>query len=173
MHYSLHELYKFGAKLSEIILLSASVIFLSTTFLDEKYIILLNLDPDFSKFILGVTSVISFMFSLVLILLKWPEKAALHKSSAEKWGELLDEYRNAKLDDGTWASDTVEKLNEKYTNVSSNTVIIPDKKFNKLKANYLAKIEISKLISKYPGAPYSIIWMIIKCKGIFDAVTQK
>ena len=172
MHYSLHDQYRFGAKLSEIILLSASVIFLSTTFLDVKYIEILGWDPDVSKLILGVTSIFSFMFSLILMLLKWSEKSALHKSSAEKWCQLLNEFRDTKLEDGTWKESDISILNEKYAIVSSNTLAIPDRRFNKLKADYFSKVEVSKLISKYPGSPYFILWCIVKFKGICNAVSQ-
>ena len=170
MHFSLCDDYKFYSKFSEIILLSASVIFLSTTFADSQLFTSLGFEPKLAKLFLGITSVFAFICSLALMLLRWPEKAALHKESAEKWGYVVNKFRSHKLSDGTWPAANAIELNDAYINASENTIDIPDKKFNKLKAKYLKKIEISKLISKHPGVPYFISWSIIVIKATYKAV---
>lgn len=173
MHHSLHDAYKFKAKFSEIVLLAASVIFLSTTFASSELYLLLGLQPDTAKLFLGITSVIAFIGSLTLLLLKWPEKAAQHKESAELWGVALNKYRNTRLEDGAWPEDIITELNEEYFNASCDSIDIPDKVFSFLKVEYLAKVEISKLASRYPGAPYFILWTIVKVIGSYRALLQK
>ena len=173
MHHSLCDTYRFRSKFSEITLLSASVIFLSTTFADSHLYTTLGFQPDISKTVLGITSVFAFICSLTLIILNWPEKAALHKKSAEKWGQALNKFRKLRQEDDTWPTSMLPELNEAYVDASINSIDIPDKQFNKLKAQYLTKVEISKSISKHPGTPHLIIWSIIKVTSIYKALLKK
>lgn len=173
MHHSLSDRYKYKSKFSEIVLLTASVIFLATTFADSELYKTLGLQPDKSKLILGMTSVIAFIFSLVLLLLNWPEKAAQHKESADKWKVVTDEFRNNRQDNGEWLANSLTELKNIYLDALKYSIPIPDKVFNKLKVVYLSKVEVSKQLSKYPGVPYFIVWSITKITCIYKALRQK
>lgn len=173
MHHSLRDYYRRRTTFTEIILLTASVIFLLTTFADSDFYNLLGLQADFSKLILGLASAAAFLSSLILLLLDWPGKAASHKDSAERWFMVLALFRDTHLEDGTWPMALASKLSTAYADVCKNSVDIPDKKFNALKVQYLTKVEISKIASKYPGAPHFLLWILVKFSATNKAVRGK
>ncbi len=139
MHHSLRDYYRSLATFAEIILLAASVVFLLTTFADSSFYSMLGLSTELSKIILGLVAAATFLSSLILLLLDWPGKAASHKDSAERWFLVLVLFRDMRLEDGTWPMGLENKLSTAYADVCKNTVDIPDKKFNALKAQYHAK----------------------------------
>ena len=63
MHFSLRDSYRLLSSVSEIILLIASTVFLSTTFADSHLFEFFDLDPQYMKVALGIASVIAFMVS--------------------------------------------------------------------------------------------------------------
>lgn len=166
MHHSLRDYYRRRATFIEIILLTVSVIFLLTTFADSSLYMLLGLPTDLSKLILGLAAAAAFLSSLILLLLDWPGKAANHKESAERWFVVLTLFRDARLEDEAWPIELASKLSTAYADVCKNTVDIPDKKFNVLKVQYLTKVEISKMASKYSGAPYFLLWILVRSSAI-------
>jgi len=172
MHHSLRDDYRRRATFTEIILLTASVIFLLTTFADPSFYKLLGLPTDLSKLILGLASAAAFLSSLILLLLDWPGKAASHADSAERWFVVLALFRDARLEDGAWPMDLASKLSTAYSDVCKNTVDIPDKKFNALKVQYLTKVEISKMASKCPGAPYFLLWILVRTSAIKKVIRR-
>lgn len=173
MHFSLRDSYRFWSSVSEIILLIASTVFLSTTFADSSLFQFFGLDPQYMKIALGVASVIAFICSLTLLLLRWPEKAVQHKKAAQKWSNALTAFRDTRLEDKTWPPESHQILNDLYSTTTDNTAAIPDKKFNNLKAQYLLKVEISKLLSKYPGAPRFLLYLLVRLSGTYKALLKK
>ncbi len=173
MHYSLRDYYRRRATFTEIILLTASVIFLLTTFADSNFYKLLGLPTDLSKLILGLAAAATFLSSLILLLLDWPGKAASHKNSAERWFVVSALFRDARLEDEAWPMDLASKLSTAYADVCKNSVDIPDKKFNALKVQYLTKVEISKMASKYPGAPLFLLWILVRFSATNKAIRGK
>ena len=173
MHHSLRDYYRRRTTFTEIILLAASVFFLLTTFAGSDFYNLLGLHTDLSKLILGFASAAAFLSSLILLLLDWPGKAASHKDSAERWFLVLVLFRDARIEDGTWPMGIESKLSTAYADVCKNSVDIPDKKFNALKAQYLTKVEISKMAIKYPGAPYFLLWILVRSSAIKKVIRRK
>lgn len=172
MHHSLRDYYRRRATFAEIVLLTSSVIFLVTTFADSNFYKLLGLPTDLSKLILGLASASTFLSSLILLLLDWPGMAASHKDSAERWFVVSTLFRDTRLEDGVWPMDQANKLSTAYTDVCKNSVDIPDKKFNALKVQYLTKVEISKIASKYPGAPYFLLWILVRSEAIKKVIRR-
>lgn len=173
MHFSLRDCYRRLSTASEIILLIASTVFLSTTFADSHLFEFFGLVPQYMKMALGIASVITFICSLTLLLLRWPEKAVQHKEAAQKWSNTLALFRDARKEDKSWPVESHQKLNDLYATTSDNTTAIPDKKFNNLKAQYLLKVEVSKLLSTYPGAPRLLLYLLVRLSGTYRALLRK
>jgi len=173
MHHSLRDSYRSLATFAEILLLGASVVFLVTTFADSNFYKLLGLPSNLSKLVLGLVAAATFLGSLVLLILDWPGKAAIHKDSAAKWSSVLALFRDARLEDGTWPIALRSKLGTAYADVCKNSAAIPDKKFTTLKVQYLTKVEVSKRASKYPGVPYFFLWVFVKYSAIKKIIHEK
>jgi len=170
MHHSLKNHYRRCSLFAEVLLLSASIVFLLTTFADENFYQFLGLTPQSGKIILGLASAIAFLMSLILIILDWPGKTARHKDSAKQWHSLLSEFRDCRLNDKKWPDDQVERLMIAYNAVCDSSASIPDNKFNSLKSRYLAKVEISKLASINPGVPAIILSIVVRISAIIKLI---
>ena len=173
MHHSLRDYYRRRSTFAEIVLLTASVIFLLTTFANSNFFKLLGLPTELSKLVLGLASAATFLSSLILLVFDWPGKAAIHKDSAKRWFVVLTLFRDTRLEDGTWPMDQANKLSTAYANICSNSVDIPDKKFNGLKVQYTTKVAISKMASKHPGVPYFILWVIVRFSATKNIILNK
>ena len=82
-------------------------------------------------------------------------------------------FRDARQEDGTWPIGLESKLSTAYADVCKNSVVIPDKKFNALKVQYLTKVEISKMASKYLGAPHFLLWILVRSSAIYKVIRRK
>ncbi len=173
MHFSLRDSYRSLSTASEIILLIASTVFLSTTFADAHLFEIFGLEPQYVRVTLGIASVITFICSLMLLLMRWPEKAVQHKEAAQQWSNTLALFRETRKEDKMWPIESLQKLSDLYAATSDSVTAIPDKKFNNLKAQYLLKVEVSKLLSKYPGAPRLLLYLLVRLSGIYRAMLRK
>lgn len=170
MHHSLRDSYHFRAQFGEIGLLAASVVFLITTFAGTDFYRTIGFPPELSKIILGLASGVAFIFSLALLVFDWGGSAARHQDAAKKWSDVISRFRDARTQNGDWPEEVTDDLSAAYADASRNTVAIPDKKFNKLKIQYLLKVEVSKLAQKHPGAPRFLLWFLVRVKGSYAAI---
>jgi hypothetical protein len=143
----------------EISLLAASVILNAFVFIDDVYISrMTNISSDDQKMVIGIFSIIVFAISIVLLQVQWKEKAESHGKSLDPLFRLLQESRLINnLADGPDKDLALTKFNERYVEVFNSIVPIPDKKFNSLKLIHCRKIELSKLIDKYPKSRLFIL----------------
>ncbi len=172
MHFSLRDRYHFRSRFAEISLLTASVVFLVTTFASTNLYQTLGLPPELSRVVLGLASAIAFIFSLALLVIDWRGSAARHQDATKYWSEVIGRFRDTRLESGDWPEEVSDELSAGYAHASQSSVAIPDKKFNSLKIQYLSKIEVSKLAQKYPGAPGFLLWIIVRFKGSYAAIRQ-
>lgn len=172
MHYAYSARANLYARVAELVLVAASVVFLVTTFADDNLYEVLGLDARISRVVLGIASALAFFGSMALLIVDWAGTAALHRAAGEKFGELLMKFRQSRLDDKTWPDEIADQLCEGYEVASSNSVSIPDKKFNSLKAQYLTKKEVSALASRHPGAPLFVLRLIVRLRASRSALTE-
>ncbi len=170
MHCSLRDTYRFRASSSQIIVLVSSGIICATTFASDDLYITLGLSPNKGTVFMGIAGVLAFGFSLALLVLDWSGKASKHSDAAKRHTLVLEKFRTTRLDGSGWPEEEWTSLSDAYWNTSNNSVEIPAKLFNKLKAEHLRKLSISQMKSKYPGCPRFILWMILRSKHALDAL---
>ena len=95
------------------------------------------------------------------MLTNWDTKAEQHNHSHKIWFEVVEKFRNTKNEEDIWPDDVTEELNQIFTKASNNSIEIKSIVFNRYKAKYLAKVEISKFISNNPGCPYFIAQIFV------------
>lgn len=166
MHSSLGEKYKLRALVLDISLLTCATIFCATTFINENFYSSLGLTPSKIKLILGCTSIIAFLASIISLRIDWKGLYASHTTATQKLSEVLSIFRQTQVNNGLWPEEEIVNLSNKYNSVMNNIIAIPSKSFNNLKAKYLKKVEISKLISKNPGYPNFILKIIVLINSI-------
>ena len=164
MHHAHKDSLNRRAKLAESVLLVASVVFCATTFASDELYHLLGIDPERSRLVLGLASVSAFAAALLSMLFDWRGEAARHQDAAERWEEVVRLFREGRSDNGTWSEGEVE-LSAAFWQTTKSTRQIPDRKFNRLKARYLAKVELSKKLDEYPGASLPLLWTTVWLRG--------
>lgn len=170
MHYALSSSARRKARLAELVLVAASVVFLMTTFADDQLFQALGLDSQLSRVVLGLASAGAFFCSLALMIVDWAGTSARHHDAGDRFGEVLLRFRQERLPDKTWPEEIRDELSAAYEQVNSMTPSIPDEKFNSLKVRYLTKKKISALASENPGAPHILLWVLVKVRGAKSAV---
>jgi hypothetical protein len=163
-HAALRDGYSAKAKAAEIVLLVCATIFCATTFAGEGVYADLGVSAQTGRLVLGVASVLAFGASLAILVIDWRGSAARHGDAAQKWTAALEEFRRRRLGDGSWPEEERLALNAAYWEADTNSVSIPEKSFNRLKARHLRKVEVSKLLSKYPGCPRPVLVLMIHAR---------
>lgn len=173
MHHALRDKYRFRARVSDAVLLSASLVFCATTFASDYIFEVVGIAPRLAKAGLGFASVASFGASVVMLIVDWKGAAARHADAALTWSRVVSLFREYRNGDGTWPEDFANTLNEKYWEASHNAASIPDKSFNSLKAEYLKKVAVSERMQSAPGAPMWLIVLLVRCSGSLAALRSE
>jgi hypothetical protein len=172
MHAMLRDGFARKAKAAEILLLACSVVLCATTFASDELYQTFGLAPAVGRVIRGIASVAVFALSLSFLALDWKGQSALHREAAKRWSEVLAQFRDSWRDDGTWPEEIRLDLNSAYWEADRNSVRIPERCFNILKARYLRKVAISDLKSTYPGCPRLLLEILLWSRDTVNAVKE-
>jgi hypothetical protein len=155
----------------DVFLIIASAILNVVVFLDESFIKKhTGLDPATQKVIAGFASVAVFTISIILLRVRWREKAEDHAKAVDQLFQLMQESRRiSNLQSEKVKEETFAKFNDRYTDVLSSIAQIPDRRFNSLKMIHNRKVELSKMIERYPGSRL----IILKIKLFFSSFKEK
>ncbi len=156
MHSVLRERYKWRNLLVELLLLVASVMLLVANFADASFLTRITLSADTVAWWGKVGAVIVFVVALIMLKVDWQGKASGHGRARDELVRLKGRCREV-LGNGDDPAAFSEHL--RVCNATMAVLCpIPEKKFNKLKAVHLRKVEISRMISRYPGCPVFVLW---------------
>lgn len=148
----LRDRYKAYSFYTDIFQLGISVILCATIFLDPQILSSLKISSDLVKIILGLCSILTFLFSLITLRANWNQLSEKYGQAAETLGKLkVDIFSLKELDIEKNQEKIIEKFNE-YSWITNNIYKIPEKKFIKLKEKHLRKVELSKMLSRNPGS---------------------
>ena len=151
----------FKIKFSKSILIACSIIFCATTFAGDDFFLTLGVQPNITRILLGIASVLALISSVILIVIDWEEKIIKHKEAVHKLKKINESFRENWGGENNWTDEIRAELNEKYWKANHDFIEIPDNKFNKFKSKYLIKVNVSKIKSKYPGCPILFIRIIL------------
>ena len=157
MHTFLKDKYERFALIIDIILLICAVVFCATTFIRDDVFTHIGLASQNVRFILGITSIVAFLTSLITLRVGWKGKAALHKEAERKLTTVLEFFRELYNEDKTWPQEKSIKLHNAYWEAMKNTIDVPANKFVGLKARHLRKVKLSTMLDDAPG---SSIWLL-------------
>ena len=172
MHAMLKERFAKRALALDIILLACSVIFCATTFTSNDVFNEMGLPAQKIQYVLRVVSVLAFFTSIVALRVNWKGKSARHKDAVQKLTSVLELFRKWRTEDGTWPKEHWTELHQAYWGAMANTVEIPQNQFVNLKAKYLQKVEISKMVSLTPGCPVLLLRITLFCRCIHKIIKK-
>jgi hypothetical protein len=154
MHASLRDQWALKALCLNVCLLVASSFLCAFVFADLS---VFGVTPDASRIALGLLSIATFSLSLVELRVDWKGKATLHNDAVKKLSALKNEYRQSYSRFKGCDREENDRLSEEYSKVLTDIISVPEAQFLSLKAEYLSKVELSRLISRYPGVPLGLL----------------
>lgn len=96
---------------------------------------------------LGWFAVLTFVVTLVELVVDWKGSMRRHDDAVRQLSMLKVEYRTPPEP----GRDLAEKLSLRYEAAMDAIPTVPDRFFSALKAAHLRKVEISRILSDYPG----------------------
>lgn len=169
-HSVLRDRYSSLSSFFENSLLVASAFLNGLIFIDANFIYnLTGITPNYQKVCMGLFSILIFAISVVLIQVKWKEKAEDHEKAATEYFNLYQESKSILSSEPSAIDETSMKFIKRYTDITSTIKKIPDRKFNELKLRHYRKIALSNLIDKHPGS----LLIILKLKLLIASFREK
>jgi hypothetical protein len=163
MHSGLSSKYERQALFLDIILIIISIILLTFVFVDQSFLNNFGLKESTAKLILGISSILISILSLLAYVIDWRGKKICHDQAFNVLVGLKNEWRIFFLNSKNITSDSAVNLEQKTGIILGQCITIDDKKFNKLKKKHYMKIALSKAISENPMLPLFVIkWHLLK-----------
>lgn len=116
----------------------------------DKPLGLLGIEAS-SAFIVALLGLAAFVASLLDLVLRQGSKARAFATSVGQLTTLKLEYRELLESTDSVPYAQIEAARRRYAAVMATVEAIPESQFNRLKAQHLRKVEISKLLSAHPG----------------------
>lgn len=166
MHSYLRESYAQRVMILRCVLLAGSAIFCATAFAGDDVFAWIGVAPTTGRYGLRAASLLSFIVSLLLLLLGWDAAAARHGDAAKRFSELVGKFRKYFDDPSDASVPTVAELMEGYEKACHESVPIPNRLHPSLKARYLLTVEVTRLLDEAPGCPPFVLRWILRAKAI-------
>lgn len=130
-------------------ILVASVVGVAFAFANTSvHVTLVGVTADRSTW-LGWLAVVTASLTLVELVLDRRGAAQRRSEAVKALAVLKAEYRTRT--EGAAEVERAVRLSERYAQVMDTIPAVPESAFNRLKAAHLRKVEVSKVISEYPG----------------------
>lgn len=138
-------------------------------FIGDDVLRAIRLDPAMTRFVLGMTAVLVLICSITEFRVDWRSVAGKHGEAVSRLADLKAKYR--KSFDETRGLDPKKnaRLTAEYNKVMTSLPAIPDRWFNKLRAEHRYKRLLSDRVSKIPKAPIWYLRLQLRCEGIGQA----
>ncbi|SRR6266571_200464 len=170
MHTQLRDRYARWSRIGKGILIAASAVFISMTFASGTFFERLGLTVDNARLLLGFASLVSFVCSVLLLVVDFDGKAARHADATQRFARAIALFRRYRLASGSWDESQARKLSNAYWQANENSVSIPTKLFTNLKARYLLKVRISRLLDRAPGCPLWLLSLYLRARDLRRAI---
>jgi len=141
--------------ISDVGLFACSVLLSSLAFADQVFLREL-LGPNF-PFLIGVFSIVVFVFSFVSYAFDWKVQAERHASALKAYTDLKFECTHLLNDPGLTSDADVMRFLSKYQTLTASLISIPESMFNKYKRQHLVKVFVSRTLDTYPGTS---VWLL-------------
>jgi hypothetical protein len=145
VHALLAQRYQRRNRTLDVVTLAGSVLLNATVFVGAA-----PADTVEEHLLRGV-SVALFFLTLLPLVVGWKDDGNRHSDACRELSKLKDELRKIS------SPQSAAEFRESYCEVMEAIPQIPETQFVALKAHHYRKVALSRLISKYPGAP---LWLL-------------
>lgn len=169
MHSVLAHRFTCRATVLDICVLAFSTLLISVTFVDSDLIASLGFTQNNVRVSIGFTAIIIFFISTVSLVVNWKGKGVQHRDGFNTLLKIKNELRSLLSSFEDFSDEEKKNILNRCSLITSQIIPIPDNDFNKLKAYHYRKVQLSKMISKNPGA--SVIVLRLKLMFCSDTKT--
>lgn len=150
MHSRMSDIYLFWHKVISSLILTFTTFLIGLTFISDEFVEQsIGLHPFVLKWIVGITSILTFLGVLLLTEWGFQGKAVEHREAVRFYFRIVNKIRKW-LDNAVEITpEMVEEIRADYSQTQSIPKI-PDSRFLKLKQWHLRKLAISREMEKNP-----------------------
>lgn len=156
MHSSMRDKYHSRNNFANATIFLSSIFLNAFVFIDPQVFTSIGLSPQLGAFIIGMTSILIFFTSTLLLVFKWEEKSEKHESAKNQLYTLLEEVREH-LASGNIDKAIKNEFEKKKTKINKQLISIPENQFGRLKHKHYQKVALSKFIDDNHKLPYLIV----------------
>ena len=152
MHSILRDRYRRRSRALSLLILFGSVVGLTVAAASgQDKVSLLGISATLQVWVAAL-SALTFLLALTELVTDWRQAAWQHGDAASRLATLKATFARAVVDDAKGATlKGVDLVAEYDSTMAALPVEIPDKRFNRLKAQHLRKVEVSRALSAAPG----------------------
>jgi len=161
-HSRLRDQNNFRSCFIDLVIFCSSIVLIATLFLDPLILQYLSISQDLARLIIGISTIIIFIFSFVSLRVDWKQKGEQYRQSSETLSKLKNECLRLKFENDD--DSVIVKKHIISETINQLPVKIPENRFLKLKAFHKRKIELSIAIDQNPGASVYVLklWIFLK-----------
>jgi hypothetical protein len=152
------------ARLLTLSILGLSIVGLALALVADRKVTVFGLTARLQVWV-GAISAAIFFLALVDLQVDWKGTARSHAEAADRLAELKAKFAGARVDE-TSAESEVD-LQQEYERTMAAIVPVPDRKFVRLKAKHLRKVEVSRLLDTRPGVPVLVLQLSVFWRGLW------
>lgn len=172
-HAVLRDRYKWRSSILSVCMILTAVLLCGFTFSNSGTFLSVGLDPDWAGFVMGIVSVVLLGLSICEWKVDWKAVSERHREAYDELASLKPKLRIAREAEINEIEKVAIKANKDFSKVCERIVPIPDRQFVSLKSKHLKKIELSKLLSRHPKCPCSLLVLIMWFQGIRSVKSGK
>lgn len=169
MHSSLRDRMERRAFWLNTALIGSSLFLCVFAFAGDEVLRILGYEPGTTRFIFGLMAVLVLVFSITEYRVDWKTLAGKHGESAKRLAALKLKYRRFFLETGGNDPKRNKRLTTEYEKTMGEIEPIPDRWFNKLKAETRFKLVLSERIGQCPKSPVWWLSFLLRTEGLKDA----
>lgn len=144
----------------DIVILAFSLLLTLTALLDPAVLLDFGISSELTRIALAALSCGTFLLSLIQLRVDWKESFAQHRTACAALRTLKAGCRELIVKSGSGGSLTREEAMDWFKRMDVVLVglpAIPERDFTALKASHVRKVELSRLLDRYPAAPVLLL----------------
>lgn len=168
-HSVLRDRRRLWARLLTLGILALSILGLALAFTGDREVTVLGVSARLQVWVGSISAAIFFL-ALVDLQVDWKGSARSHAEAFDRLAELKAKFMGAEVDDAGAESEV--DLRQEYERSMAVIVPLSDRKFVRLKARHLRKVEVSRLLDTHPGTPVLMLQLIVFWGGLRGGTTH-
>ena len=156
-HSSLRDSCSRHASTIDVIVLIMSAWLTAIAFAPDELLLLLNPFPINTKYLIGILATFTFTLTIFEMKLDFKGRREMHDAAARSYTRIKQKITQLSGEPESTTEEQLAEIRHQYSAAGEYSIVIPESKFLRLKANHRNKIEISRHLDKHPSTNLAIL----------------